>query len=142
MIKLYYFQRGFSLVSAIFLLVVLALLGTMMTTFFGSQQQTLGMDVQGSRAYQAARAGIEWGAYNVSVAAPGAVCGNLAAPIAAGTLQGGLAQFTVNLQCVPAVANEGGVTINIYTLTATANNGAPVGSPDRVERSITALIRK
>lgn len=140
MIKLNIIQKGFSLVTAIFLLVVLAFLGAMMTSFFGSQQQGLAVDVLGSRAYQAARAGIEWGAYNVSIAAPGLGCNGLGAPIAAGNLQGGLAPFTVNVACVLTAADDGG-PINIYTLTSTANNGAPAGSPDRVERSITAVIR-
>jgi len=70
-------HQGFSLVSAIFLLVVLAFLGVAMTTFSTTQHQSAALDVMGSRAYQAARAGIEWAAYNVaqspaSAAAPAA----------------------------------------------------------------------
>ncbi|MGE5758654.1 MAG: hypothetical protein ACM3W8_07285, partial [Sideroxydans sp.] len=64
-------QRGFSIVSAIFILVVLAFLGVAMATFSTTQQQSAAMDVMGSRAYQAARAGVEWAAYNVSQMAPG-----------------------------------------------------------------------
>ena len=50
-------QRGFSLISAIFLLVVIAALGTFAVTLSTSQQQSAALDVLGSRAYQAARAG-------------------------------------------------------------------------------------
>ena len=57
--------RGFSIVSAIFLLVVLSLLGSLMLTFSTVQHITGAQDVQGSRAYQAARAGIEWGLYQL-----------------------------------------------------------------------------
>ena len=53
-------QKGFSLITAIFLLVVLGGLGAVMMTFFSAQQQSSAQDVLGSRAYPAARAGIEW----------------------------------------------------------------------------------
>lgn len=54
---------GVGLVTAIFLLVVLAGLGTAMVTIFTSQQASSALDEQGARAYQAARAGMEWGLY-------------------------------------------------------------------------------
>jgi MSHA biogenesis protein MshP len=53
-------NRGFAIVSAIFLIVVLAALGVGMLVFSRAQQSASANDVQGSRAYQAARAGIEW----------------------------------------------------------------------------------
>jgi Tfp pilus assembly protein PilX len=58
-------QHGFSLISAIFLLVVIAALGTFAVTLSTTQQQSAAMDVLGARAYQASKAGIEWGAYQV-----------------------------------------------------------------------------
>lgn len=57
--------RGFAIVSAIFILVVLAALGAFILTVFGHQQVGSALDVQGVRAYAAARAGIEWGLYRV-----------------------------------------------------------------------------
>ena len=57
--------RGFAIVSAIFILVVLAALGAFILTVFGHQQVGSALDVQGVRAYQAARAGVEWGLYRV-----------------------------------------------------------------------------
>jgi MSHA biogenesis protein MshP len=56
-------SRGVGLITAIFLLVVLAVLGVAMVTIFTSQQATSSLDVQGARAYQAARAGVEWGLF-------------------------------------------------------------------------------
>lgn len=56
-------SAGVGLVTAIFLLVVLAGLGTAMVTVFTAQQASSMLDEQGARAYQAARAGIEWGLY-------------------------------------------------------------------------------
>src|SRR4051812_45809727 len=56
-------QRGVSLVTAIFLLVVLSGLAGAMINVYISQQVSSGLDIQGARAYHAARAGIEWGLY-------------------------------------------------------------------------------
>ena len=60
-------HSGFSLVTAIFLLVILASLGAFIVTISGVQQTSSALDMQGSRAYQAARAGIEWGTYQVLI---------------------------------------------------------------------------
>ena len=55
--------RGFAIVSVIFILVVLAALGAFIVSVSTSQHIGSALDVQGVRAYQAARAGIEWGLY-------------------------------------------------------------------------------
>ncbi len=56
-------QTGFAIVSAVFLVVVLSLLGAMMVSMTSTQQVGATRDLLGSRAYFAAKAGIEWGAY-------------------------------------------------------------------------------
>ena len=55
-----WFQRGFAAITAIFLVVVLAALGGFMLSFSNTQQLTAAQDIRGSRAYWAARSGIEW----------------------------------------------------------------------------------
>jgi MSHA biogenesis protein MshP len=88
-------QRGFSIVSAIFLLVVLAGLGAAMVTISGAQHTSSALDVEGARAYQAARAGIEWGVHRI-VNAPAACFGASSfSPQAAPTL----AAFTITVTC-------------------------------------------
>jgi len=62
-------QSGFLLVTAIFLLVILAALGAFILTISGTQQTSSALDVQGSRAYQAARAGIDWASYQLLISA-------------------------------------------------------------------------
>lgn len=57
--------RGFAIVSAIFILVVLAALGAFVVSVSTTQQVGSALDVQGVRAYQAARAGLERGLYLV-----------------------------------------------------------------------------
>ncbi len=95
--------RGFSLVTAIFLLVVWSALGAFMVVFTGLQQNTIQVDVQGVRAYYAARAGINWAMYRAldpdNTIAPAqnafAVC-----PVATiSTMAGTLAPFTVVISC-------------------------------------------
>ena len=63
-------QRGFAAIAAIFLVVVLAALGGFMLTFSNTQQLTSAQDVQGSRAYWAARAGLEWGIASATASCP------------------------------------------------------------------------
>jgi MSHA biogenesis protein MshP len=128
-------QHGFSLISAIFLLIVIAALGTFAVTLSTTQQQSAALDVLGSRAYQAARAGIEWGAYQVlqnNSCAP-------TTPLAA--LPNTLATINVTVKCTSAPTTEGGAAITVYQLTSTATQGA-AGTPNYVERQMSVTIAK
>jgi MSHA biogenesis protein MshP len=126
-------QHGFSLISAIFLLVVIAALGTFAVTLSTIQQQSAALDVMGARAYQAARAGIEWGAYQALRSSSCSASTTLAA------LPGTLANFTVTVQCSSTAASEAGTAITIYQLISTAKQGA-VTTPDYVERQMSVTI--
>ncbi len=127
-------QRGFSLISAIFLLVVIAALGTFAVTLSTNQQQSTAQDVLGSRAYQAARAGVEWGAYQVLRN------GNCtASPQALAALPNTLANFTVTVTCSSVATTEGGAAVNIYQLTSIATLGT-VATSNYVERQMSVTI--
>lgn len=149
-------QRGFSIVSAIFLLVVLGVLGAAIVRFSGTQSITSAQDVQGSRAYHAARAGLEWGIYQVlapdsAPPAPDSAAwpGMQACPVAVlAPIEG----FAVTLTCerFPAgavtgsgapVYNESGDvrSIIVYQLTAKSSSGT-VGTVNYVERQISATV--
>lgn len=142
-------QEGFSIVSAIFLLVVLSFLGVAMVTLSTSQHQSSALDVLGVRAYQASRAGIEWGAFQIlqSGVAGGAfvaACspGPTSSALAAGTLAGTLGDFAVAVGCSSTAAsdaNAAGGMATVYQLTSTATRGA-AGTTDYVERQITVSI--
>jgi MSHA biogenesis protein MshP len=143
-------QRGFSLISAIFLLVVLAGLGAAMVSFSTMQNQALTMDVMGSRAYQAANAGIEWAAYNIA-SSPAGVAVPPAPRFVPGTataLGGDLAPFavavgyTAALQVDDATWPQNGTTEAVwsYDITASAVWGV-AGTENRVERVINAKMR-
>lgn len=126
---------GFSLVTAIFLLVVLSGLSAMMMTFFTAQQQSSTLDVMGTRAYQAAKAGIECGAYKVLQAGGTGVCS-----LPAGTLGGTLSSFAVNVTSASSVPVPADPAISaVYSLTSTATMGT-AGQMDYVERQISVTI--
>lgn len=132
-------QRGFGIVTAVFLIVVLAALGAFMVTVFGLQQSAGAVDVQSARAYQAARAGIEWGIYQATVAAS-------CAPAQTLTFGGTLSSYTVTVRCTAFSADELGATVNLYELVATACNAAPCPNPAvnpgprYLERQLRAVV--
>jgi len=127
-------SKGFSLISAIFLLVVIAALGTFAVTLSTTQQQSAALDVMGARGYQAARAGIDWGAYQV-LQNGGACAATTTLPAMTGTLSA----FAVIVACVPTAHSEAAATVTVYQLTSTATRGT-AATPDYVERQITATI--
>ena len=134
-------QRGFSIITAIFLLVVLSFLGIAMVSFSTSQHQSSAMDVMGSRAYQAARAGVEWANYHVEAASSSAAWGGCAAsqPV---DVAGTLAPFSpVNVDCTVASYVEGGSPpVWIYDVTSTAKTSGNPGDQNFVKRVISVKL--
>ena len=158
-------EAGFTLVTAIFLLVVLAMLGAFMLSLTGIQQSSSQLDVQGVRAFQAARAGIEWGVWQVldpshtlnpSSCSPVVLPGCPTSPTNLGPLTTPLAEslspFTVTVTCsatINAPTTEGNRNIGAYQIIATACNqpsggACPNASPASgyVERQLQATISK
>lgn len=126
-------MHGASLITAIFLLVVLAGLGVAMVSLSTSQQKSSAMDVVGARAYLAARAGAEWGVYRVLRG--GGACGNntFIMPSGSGTLE----PFTVAVVCNSVV--QFGIERRQVTATAcnqTAACGNLTNAPDYVQRVV------
>lgn len=133
-------QSGFAAVAAIFLVVVLAALGAFMLSLSNSQQVASAQDALGTRAYWAARAGIEWAV----VAGPG-VCP--AANITLTALVAGVGPveidgFAVTFRCSRNDYTEAGVTRKLYGFESTASMGADVGSIGYVERSLSAGVEQ
>ncbi|MGZ5779931.1 MAG: agglutinin biogenesis protein MshP [Burkholderiaceae bacterium] len=106
--------------TAIFLLVILASLGAAIVYISGVQQISSGLDIQGARAYQAARAGIEWGLYQQIKAGSCVDAPGTSFTLPAGTT---LSTFTVTVICH---ATPGAVaTLNRWQITSTACNAQP-----------------
>lgn len=130
-------EAGFVLPTAIFLVVILAALGGYMVTLSRTTNMSGALDIQGSRAYQAARAGIEWAAWRV-VQSPAQGCNATPMPPLAGTLAG----FTVNVSCVVSGPFfDGATSVTVYEVTSTATFGTP-GTVDFVSRGIQGSFSK
>lgn len=143
--------RGFAMVSAIVILVILAALGAAVVTVSTSQQMGSALDTQGARAYQAARAGLEWGLYKLQssngfdYANPnGRTCPATASfplPATATTLS----EFTVTVSCTPNTdPSPGGPTVYVIEATACSPSGGScpgtVGAPAYIERRLSVSI--
>jgi MSHA biogenesis protein MshP len=129
-------QQGFSIVMAIFILVVLGLLGGYMVRLSGVQQATSSFALQGARAYQAANAGLGWSIAKIS---SGGSCADV---IAQATLSfPDLTGFTVSLSCTSTTYQEGNDSPSIYQMGAHSEFGA-YGSADYVSRQLEVSIVK
>lgn len=113
-------QAGVGLVTAIFLLVVIAGLAAALVNIFTSQQASSQLDQQGTRAYQAARAGIEWAIFRQAPNRAGCVpTGSFALPSTSM-----LGAFTVTVTCTMSFgpSNTNDPALNRFLLRAIACN--------------------
>jgi MSHA biogenesis protein MshP len=129
-------QSGFTLITSIFLLVVVALLMSYIVSLRTVQQVTLVYGVQGARAIQAARAGLEWGIYqatSVGVASCLPLSGDFSGA-------GDISTFTINVTCDSTSGHiEGIQDTTIFNLTSTATIGT-YGSLDHVFRRLQTTV--
>lgn len=118
-------SRGVSLITAVFLVVVLASLTAVIVRITMVQQATASMDMLGVQAYQAARGGLEWGLYRQLRLQPalGVGCFSDVAQTFAMPADGGLRNFTVTVTCtLKPGGNKIGDTTNRWTIAAVACN--------------------
>lgn len=127
-------QQGFSIVAAIFILVVLGLLGGYMVSLSAVQMNTASFSLQGARAYQAARAGIEWAIARIG---NGGVCSDINAQSAMTFT--GINDFTVSLSCSSQAYSEGDQNLVFYSIDALSQAGS-YGGNNYVAREIKISI--
>ncbi|MBW2186221.1 MAG: pilus assembly protein MshP [Deltaproteobacteria bacterium] len=121
-------QNGFTIVQAIFILVVLALLGTFMVSLSTIQQATTTQAILQARVYQAARAGLEW---EISQVVNAGSCTNATFDVDG---------YTVVATCVlSGNYTEAATTYGVYQLKAVAAY-ADISSPDYVSRTLKVTI--
>lgn len=139
-------QRGAALLTAISILLTLAMLAAAVLTFTSNQHLGAALDVQGVHAYQAARGGLEWGLYKAWRDQAPCNSGNQTANF------GPLGSFYITVRCEKNTVDEAGGG-NLYTVTAWACNQTPPSGSDNcpgnnpaaagyVERKIRALIER
>lgn len=129
-------ERGFTMMAAIFIVVVLTALGAFIMSVSTNQQIGSAMDVQGVRVYQAARSGIEWGLYQ-RLQASNCAAINSFVPVAPT-----LSTFTVTVTCLATVDANGGPTV--YSVTSTACNQPTAGGvcPNTIAPGANYLERR
>lgn len=132
-------EHGFGLVAAMFLIIIVALVIAAMSRLATTQNATNSMAIQQARAYQSARAGIEYG---ISRVLSGPSCPAVI-PTADFTLDG--FQVRVEMPCTPlspvAIPEEDKAAAQFFTITATAQFGAP-GQPDYAYRRLTSVVER
>ncbi|HEY6898307.1 MAG TPA: hypothetical protein VI279_13690 [Rhodocyclaceae bacterium] len=147
-------QRGFTLVSAIFILVVLVSLGAAIVSVATSSGVSSALDVQGTQAYQAARAGIEWSvyqlqatpAYNFGQASSDPNtrdCNNAGGSLGVSFVPPAprLSDFTVTVSCNAKTDASGAPTVYEITVTA-CNQPDGTGKCPGTASSLTYVERK
>lgn len=127
-------ETGFGLVAAMFLIVIVALVIAAMARLAVTQNATTSMAIQQARAYQAARAGIEYGIVRVL---DGQACSTF-------TLDN--FQVEVTCECTPLVdpvdiPEEGRSGVQFFCISAKAEHGQP-GNPDYAYREITSVVER
>ena len=125
-------QRGVSLITALFLIVVLAGIASFAVRLTAVQQQSVGSSLQATRALLAARSGIEWAAHR---ALNGGSCSAQSTTLS----EAGAAGFTVSVTCSQSAHSEGGATVNVYAIESLAESGS-YGGPDYVSRRLHATV--
>jgi MSHA biogenesis protein MshP len=140
--------RGFLIIAAVFLIVVLAGLVAYLMSVSTTSQAASVADINSARAYQAARTGIEWAAYQV-LRDPGG--GTFRSACAAGTATrnqtygGQLAGFTATITCTGTgpITEGATTTLTVFTIVSNACN-EPSGSacPNAATTSTTYVERQ
>ncbi|MCL6414987.1 hypothetical protein MIB92_04940 [Aestuariirhabdus sp. Z084] len=129
-------QSGFSLMAVIFLIVIVALAVAFMARLIGVQTATADLGLLSSRAFQAARSGIEYQANRVLSANS---CANANFNLTVAGLDG----FSVRSQCIQQGSYQEGVNqVRVFRIISEASYGDYDNSPDYVYRQIEAIISR
>lgn len=125
--------RGFSLVAAVFVIVVLSAIGAFMVTIGEVQRQSPIAALQGARAYQAAQAGIEWGVFNALQPSPVCTASSFSPAVA------GLQGFNVAVTCSATAYLEGASNYSVYVIGSRATYGT-FGGLDFYSRNLQVTV--
>jgi MSHA biogenesis protein MshP len=138
---------GFTLISAIFLVVVLSLIGAFIVNLSSLTRASANLSLQGIKAYYAASSGLEWalqiattpvaGLYNCPSGTAISTCptGYTGTTNTLTLTQQGLKNFSVVVTCCQNAITEGSITYNLYLLNAVSQYSTS-GSQDFASRSL------
>lgn len=127
-------QGGITLIGAIFVLIIVSLLGQYLVTISSVQHQTSLLALQSSRAYHAANAGIEWGIASV-------IATN-SCPASPPTSFAGLTGFVISTSCNNlGNFDKNGTITTVYRLNVTSQFGS-YGQADYISRKLEVLFHQ
>jgi MSHA biogenesis protein MshP len=139
-------QRGFLIIAAVFLLVVLAGLVAYLMTVSTTSQAASAADQNSAKAYQAARAGAEWGAYQLlrTTGTFKTTCDGVGATATHNlTFASGLSAFTATVTCTRVTLTEGAASVKAYRLVSNACNSPNAGAcPNNATTASTYVERE
>ena len=124
--------RGFALIAALILLVVLSGIGSVMLRLSGLEQAGSSIAILGARANWAAQSGIEWAIHQ---AVSTGSCSSATLALNEGVLSG----FQVVVTCTSSAHQEGGEEYTSLSIRSEASFG-PIGSRDHVFREVQATL--
>jgi MSHA biogenesis protein MshP len=124
-------EQGMSLVVALFLVVVLALLAAFAVGIGTTQREAVNLQLTASRALMAARAGTEWAATRALIN------NSCVASSVLNLTQGALNGYIVTVNCTSTPHTEGALNYRIYDVTALAQYGR-FGASGYASKTVTA----
>ena len=125
---------GFSIIVALFLIVVLAALAVFLVGIGAASSATPTLTLLEARALDAARSGFSWGAEE-------ALSANSCPPTTTLNYTAvGLTGFTATVSCSETTHIEDGTTINVYAFVSTANTGTYGTTLTYVSRTVHGIV--
>ena len=132
-------QQGFSLVTTLFIIVFLAVLGTNMVKIGTSQQQTASLSLIANRAYYAALSGLEYCENEIASSGSATVCP--ADCSTSGKTISTIEGFAVTVSCDDSnVFTEANETYAVFEINALARRGGSFGDLEYVSRELNATV--
>ena len=125
--------KGFTLVAAVFILIILGLLSAFVVGISATTVSTSTAAMRGADAFYAAHSGLEWGINRTLALVSCPATTNLT------LTQGSLNGFTVNVSCTQESFTENPLTITIHTITSKATKGS-IGDKDYASREMKITI--
>lgn len=138
-------MRGLGVIAALLVLVMLSTLAAAIVRLTWTQQTTLAQDIDSSRAFQAAYAGTQWGMYQ-ALRGSWTSCAGASQTLDLRSTMG----VRVTVACTSEVYNEGELadglgnpqTVRLYSITATACNGAAATCPDNASVTRPSYVER
>jgi MSHA biogenesis protein MshP len=137
-------SQGFGAIAALVVLVLLAILAATVVRFSTSGSAGLAQDVQAARAQAAARAGVDWGMYQL-LQGSWVGCDTPRSQTLDLRSQTGM-RVTVSCAGIQYLEGEGnvgtGLPLYVYRLVATACNGSAATCPDNASATRPQYVER